>query len=136
MWVRLDEDGRVCVTSDVKEYADLLDDSGEVVSESVEMELPEGFDAGRQGDFRLVDGELVDDPAPEPPEEESERLRAELASTDYVPVKLAEMMVCGEELPEEDADRYAGIILRRREIRARISELEVVTEDGASAQGQ
>lgn len=131
MWVRLDEDGRVCVTSDVKEYADLLGESGEVLAESVEVDLPEGFDPGRQGDYRLVGGELVEDPAPESPEDEAARLMAELAGTDYVPVKLAEMMISGEELPEGDADRYAGIILRRREIRARINELEGVMGDGA-----
>ena len=125
MFVTTDETGRICCTGDV----------GSVEHGDVEFDFPEGFDFAAQSEYRIVDGGLVHDPMPESPEDEAARLKRELASTDYVPVKLAEMMITGEELPEGDADRYAGIILRRREIRARINEIEGVTEDGAHSQG-
>lgn len=116
MFAAVDETGRITCTSD----------AGSVEDGDVEVEFPEGFDFAAQGEYRLVDGALVHDPLPEAPEDESARLKRELRDTDYVPIKLAEMMVSGEELSDADAARYADIILRRREIRVRINELEGV----------
>ena len=124
MYVTTDETGRITCTSE-------CGDPGEDAT----FDFPEGFDFEAQTDYRIVDGELVHDPRQETAAEAIARLRAELASTDYVPVKMAEYMVSGEELPEEEAARYADIIKSRKEIREEISRLEVTT-DGAPSAGE
>lgn len=123
-YVRLDDDGRLVVASEDKGCADLLDDEGSVVEEAVAVEMPDDAPVETWHEYRMADGALTHDPPGETPQEEAARLRGELAATDYVPIKLAEMMLTGEELSEEESERYAGIILRRREIRMRIDEIE------------
>lgn len=51
-------------------------------------------------------------------------LKQQLTDTDYVVTKLSEFSVTGEELPDEDAERYAGVMEQRQKWRARINELE------------
>lgn len=64
MWVHLDEAGRILASTDVEEYAEGME----------EIDLPEDFDASKQADYRLVEGELIHDPLP-PSDEEIERDR-------------------------------------------------------------
>lgn len=51
-------------------------------------------------------------------------LKRQLADTDYVVTKMSEYSVSGTEMPEDDAERYAGIIEQRAQWRAQINELE------------
>lgn len=54
MYVMLDENGRICATTDTKEYAEGM----------IEFDLPEDFDYSHQEDYRIEGGELVKDPVP------------------------------------------------------------------------
>lgn len=60
---------------------------------------------------------------------ESERLaevadlKARLAETDYVVIKLAEYAQAGREVPEADAERYEAVVAMREEWREKINEL-------------
>lgn len=59
MYVMLDENGRICATTDTKEYAEGM----------IEFDLPENFDYSHQEDYRIEGGELVKDPVPSSDEE-------------------------------------------------------------------
>lgn len=54
MYVMLDENGRICATTDTKEYAEGM----------IEFDLPEDFDYSHQEDYRIEGGELVKNPVP------------------------------------------------------------------------
>lgn len=54
MYVMLDDEGRICATTDEKEYAEGF----------IEFDLPEDFDYNRQSDYRIQDGVLIHDPKP------------------------------------------------------------------------
>ena len=72
---------------------------------------------------------------------ESERLaevadlKARLAETDYVVIKLAEYAQAGREVPEADAERYESIVAQREEWRGKINELESQQGGGADGMG-
>lgn len=51
-------------------------------------------------------------------------VKAKLAETDYVVVKMAEAATCGYSLPDDEAERYAAIIEQRRAWRDEINSLE------------
>ena len=108
------EGGRVCATTDVEGFAGGMEP----------FDFPDGFDFSRQGEWRIVDGELVHDPPPEPDGLRRARLASFLAETDYVVVKMAEASLAGYELPEADAERYRGVIARRRAARAEVSSID------------
>ena len=59
MWAMTDDEGRICATTDVEEFAGGMEP----------FDFPEGFDFGSQSEWRIVDGELIHDPLP-PTEEE------------------------------------------------------------------
>lgn len=120
MYVSTDETGRIGATTEYKQFAIGMD----------EFEFPEDFDFTKQHEYRIVDGELVHDPLPEPAESQISNLKVQLAETDYAVIKVYESMVTGEALPEEDANRYAEIISRRQQWRAQINELEASLEGG------
>ena len=54
IYVMLDENGRICATTDTKEYAEGM----------IEFDLPEDFDYSHQEDYRIEGGKLVKDPVP------------------------------------------------------------------------
>lgn len=54
MYVMLDENGRICATTDTKEYAQGM----------IEFEFPEDFDFLKQEKYRIEGGELIEDPLP------------------------------------------------------------------------
>lgn len=114
MYVMTDDDGRICATTDVEEYADGMGT----------FDFPDGFDFDSQSEYRIVDGELVHDPLPEPSEETVFKLKEQLRETDYVVIKMAEAQVTGAELPQEDSERYSSIIEQRAEWRKKINEIE------------
>lgn len=69
MYVKLDENGRITATTDIKEYAQGM----------IEFEFPEDFDFLKQEKYRIEGGELIEDPLPLSDEEkqineEAERL--------------------------------------------------------------
>lgn len=51
-------------------------------------------------------------------------LKAKLADTDYIIIKMSEYSISGTEIPEDDAARYAEIIKQREQWRTQINELE------------
>lgn len=53
-----------------------------------------------------------------------DELKAKLAETDYVVIKIAEYTSNGTELPEDDAERYADIMAQREQWRKEVNELE------------
>lgn len=114
-FIGTDETGRILVSTDDEQYAD---------ENMFEFDLPDDFDFAKQDDYRVVDGELVHDPRPIPTDQQVADLKQKLASTDYVAIKVYETMVTGENLPEEDATRYADIISQRQQWRQQINELE------------
>lgn len=120
MYVSTDETGRIGATTEYEQFAIGMD----------EFEFPEDFDFSLQNEYRIVDGELVHDPLPEPPELQIANLKSQLAETDYAVIKVYESMVTGDALPEEDASRYAEIISQRQQWRAQINELESSLEGG------
>ena len=63
------------------------------------------------------------------------QLKQQLAATDYAVIKVYEAMVTGDELPEEEASRYADMIVQRREWRSQINDLEASLEEGGDADG-
>lgn len=112
----LDEDGRIWGTA-VPEY----DDDPDV---SVSIEFPDDFDFMIQHEYRFVDGQLIHDLLPDPPETRIAKLKQQLVDTDYVVVKMSESSVTGVPLSEEDSSRYADIIEQRRKWREEINKLE------------
>lgn len=124
-WVKTDEDGRIYITCDEK-YAE---------EDYIEFDFPEDFSFIKQNDYRIVDGELIYDPLPEPPEIQIQSYKAKLASSDYAVIKVYEAMVTGESLPEEEASRYSDLIIQRREWRQKINELEASLKGGEADGG-
>ena len=59
MYVKLDDNGRITATTEYKEYAEGM----------IEFDLPEDFNYSHQGNYRIVDGELIEDPMPMSEEE-------------------------------------------------------------------
>ena len=59
MYVSLDEDGRICATTEFEEYAEGME----------EFTFPDDFDFNQQDEYRIQNGELIHDPKP-PSEEE------------------------------------------------------------------
>lgn len=114
MYVSVDETGRILATTEFEEYA-------EGMSEFI---FPDDFDFGTQNEYRIVDGELVHDPLPESPETQIADLKAKLAETDYVVIKVYEAMVTESELPDDDVQRYSSIIQQRGLWREQINQLE------------
>lgn len=88
------------------------------------VDFPDDFDFVTHHEYRVVDGKLVHDPLPDPPEVAIEKLKRQLADTDYVVVKMSESSVTGVPLSEEDSSRYADIIEQRRHWRDEINTLE------------
>ena len=120
-FVQTDETGRILVTTPHAEFAG---------PEMFEFEFPDDFDFSQQNAYRIVDGELVNDPLPEPVGNQIAALKTKLAETDYVVTKVSEAMVVGEALSDEEAERYSEIITQRREWRAQINDLEASLEGG------
>lgn len=112
----LDESGRIWGTVPPQD-----DDEPDM---RVPVEFPDDFDFMNQHEYRVVDGQLVHDPLPDPPETRIAKLKQQLDDTDYVIVKMAESSVTGVPLSEEDSSRYADIIEQRRQWREEINKLE------------
>lgn len=54
IYVMLDDNGRICATTDQKEYAEGF----------IEFDLPEDFDFNHQEDYKIQNGELIYSPKP------------------------------------------------------------------------
>lgn len=115
MYVLTDSEDRISCVVEEEAYTD---------ANYVEYDLPEDFDYDHMTDYKLVDGVLRHDPSPQSIEEEKAEIRANLAATDYVAIKVLEAQATCEELPREDQERYAEILKQRKAWRARINELE------------
>lgn len=116
MWTRTDETGRIVCTTIYEKYAD---------EEMQDLDIfPEDFDFGKQYDYRIVDGELVYDPLPDPPEVQLNNLKAQLAATNDLIVQAYEDMLLGKDLDDETATKYAETLANRETWRQQIAELE------------
>lgn len=115
MYVAIDDDGRIQALIEKEEYAP---------ERAIEVDLPDGFDVEHAYEYVLKDGEFVHSPAELPVDVQIEDLKAQLAATDYVPTKMLEAQVSGEEISDEDQERYAEILKQRKAWRTRINELE------------
>lgn len=114
MYIATDENGRITASTEYEEYAGGMR----------EFDLPEGFDFTRQYEYRVVDGELVHDPEPEPADVRIAQIKSKLAATDYVVLKMTEAATCGYSLSGDESERYAAIIEQRRAWREEINALE------------
>lgn len=115
MFVNTDDDGRICVTTEVEEYAG---------PGYFEFEFPAGFEFANQNEYRIVDGELIHDPVGPTPEERITELKGKLSATDYAPIKMIEALITEKHLPQEDTDRYVKLIASRKEWRDEINRLQ------------
>lgn len=120
-FVHTDETGRINATTPYIEYAG---------DDMFAFTFPDDFDFSTQNEYRIVEGELVHDPLPEPADLQISELKQKLYDTDYAVIKVYESMVTGEALPDEDAERYAEIIEQRKAWRVQINELEASSEGG------
>ena len=118
-YVMTDNDNRICVIVDNKEYTDDL---------YIEFDFPDDFDFLHFMDYKIVNGELVYDKRPVSPESEVMQLKNKLAETDYVIPKMMEAQLTGIALQPDEQARYSEIIEQRKEWRARINELEPLLE--------
>lgn len=120
-WFATDAEGRVNSSTTVEDYTD---------DSFTEVEVDDDFDFNYQGDYKLVDGELVYDGFQTAEENKAqkriqiEELKKKLTDTDYVITKMTEYNVSGTPMPEDDAARYADIINQRVQWRTEINQLE------------
>ena len=77
-----------------------IEDEAYTDSDYVEFDLPEDFDYDHMRDYKLIDGVLSHDPSPQSIEEETAEIKANLAATDYVVIKVLEAQATCEELPK------------------------------------
>lgn len=113
MYVQTDRSGRILATTGHEEYA------GDAY---FELDFPEGFDFSRQGEWRIVNGELLHDPIPQSDESRIAELRANLASTDYVPIKAMDAALLSGSL--EISDDVREKLEQRAEWRSEINSIE------------
>lgn len=118
-YVMKDDDNRICVIVDNKEYTD---------DSYIAFDFPDDFDFLHFMDYKIVNGELVYDKRPVSPESEVMQLKNKLAETDYVIPKMMEAQLTGISLQPDEQARYSEIIEQRKEWRARINELEPLLE--------
>lgn len=119
-YIKIDETGRLTAVSE--EFH--VDEENEI-----EIDLPDGFVLTEHMHYIYQDGQLVRDDLPPDPTIEIGELRLKLNATDYIVTKIAEAQVTGRVLPEEDATRYADILIQREQWRAQINELEAQMEE-------
>lgn len=70
MYVMLDENGRITASTDIKEYAEGM----------IEFDLPEDFNYSYQENYRIENGELIEDPLPASKEEQKMKEDADYKS--------------------------------------------------------
>lgn len=114
VYILLDEDNRVLSISEFS-----IDPEREIA-----VELPDDLDLSDYENYIYQDGEFVYSEKPIPVYEQIAELKSNLSRTDYIVTKIAEAQVTGRALPEEDATRYADILIQREQWRAQINELE------------
>lgn len=114
-FLELNEEGRILSSTSNEEYKS---------DDMIEFDMPDDFDFTKQDDYLIVDGELVHDLRQPDPEFQILDLKRKLSETDYAVIKVYETMVTGVPLPDEDAERYADLIVQRREWREQINQLE------------
>ena len=120
MFVSVDEDGRICATTEFEEYRS---------DDMFEFEFPADFNFDDQGDYRILDGVLTYEPVEMSPEGQIAVLKNNLKETDYIVLKVAEYKETGREFPPDEAERYAEIIPKRQEWRDEINRLESLLEE-------
>lgn len=111
MYVLTDETGRITATAEKKEY---------LLSDAFEYEFPEDFNFAEIGEYVIKNGELERVESHEARQERIANLKANLAETDYVVIKIAEAKLEGRELDKD----YSGTISARKKWREEINELE------------
>lgn len=120
MYVEVDETGRIGATTEYKEYAS---------DTALEIDFPDEFNFSQQNEYRIVDGELIHDPKPEPVESTIDLLKRKLSETDHYILKIAEASIAGTKLTEEESELYTSIIQQRQNWREEINYLESKEEN-------
>lgn len=122
MWTKLDDDGRITCTTPYKEFAD---------EDMQDLDIfPKNFDFANQSDYRVVDGKLVLDPPPIPPEIQLMDLKAKMDSTNDIVLQAYEAKLMGETLDEATSSAYAEVIANRAQWRKQIAEIEAQLKGG------
>lgn len=116
MWTATDETGRITCTTPHEEFADETMQDLDIFSED--------FNFSTQYEYRIVDGALVHDPLPDPPEKTLAELRYKLHSTDSVVMEMYAAMLMSAELDDETASYYAEVLANRVDWQQQIKELE------------
>lgn len=112
MYVKTDDTSRITSTTQFEEYAEGMS----------EFDFPEDFDFDAQNEYRIVDGQLVHDPQQQSDESRIAELRANLASTDYVPIKAMDAALLSGSL--EIGDDVRAKLEQRATWRSEINEIE------------
>ena len=97
IYVMLDENGRICATTDTKEYAEGM----------IEFDLPEDFDYSHQEDYRIEGGKLVKDPVPLSDEEKKVNEEIERQKQ----LQIATIMFVNESAPDLTDEQALSIPL-------------------------
>ena len=121
MKVCTNKDGRIiCTSEDFNAGPD-----------EFEFDFPEGFDFSKQSDYRIVDGELINDPAGPTPEERASSLRSSIAKANNTITDTYANIMSGS-VTEEQAQACAAAMDNRAAWVAELSEIEA--GEGESAE--
>lgn len=92
MYVSLDEDGRICATTEFEEYAEGME----------EFTFPDDFDFNIQNEYRIQNGELIHDP--KPPTEEEIAVQEEFERQQQIRIAMPMMIQMNSaSIPDEQA---------------------------------
>lgn len=127
MWTAVDETGRITCTTPYEEFADETMQDLDI--------FPEDFNFGAQYEYRIVDGALVHDPLPDPPEKTLYELKQKMAESDETILEMYEAMLMSTELDDETATNYAQVLQNRAEWKAQIKELEAQIAGSGESDG-
>lgn len=114
MYVLTDDTGRICATTDLKEFANGM----------VEFEFPSDFDFTKQDEYRIIDNKLIYEPRQESSESQIIQLKSNLSETDYIIIKMVEATISGYKISEGDTALYSLIMQQRQAWRDKINLLE------------
>lgn len=119
-YVSIDEENRICSTTDVLEYAG---------PDSFDFDFPEDFDFSLQYEYRIVDHNLVHDPIPVSAERRIVELKTNLKSTDYIAAKAMDALLRSGSIGEASvlqsiSEEYSDILDQRQLWRDEINDLE------------
>lgn len=97
MYAMLDDDGRICATTDIEEYAEGF----------IEFEFPDDFDFNNQSDYIIKDGVLIH--SPKPLSDEEAQINEEIERQKQL--QIATIMFVNESAPDLTDEQALSIPL-------------------------